>query len=69
MKTLLEEMEDDGMEDMVGLERPMQIINLFIEDQIDNIMFGKLFNSDDLDLVWYKRGGKKEWHIPESIVG
>jgi hypothetical protein len=41
-------MEDDGMEDMVGQERSMQIINLLIEDQTDNIMFGELSNSNDL---------------------
>ncbi len=48
MKTLLEEMEDDGMEDMVGQEGPTQIINLLIEDQTHNIIFGELSNFDDL---------------------
>jgi hypothetical protein len=33
---------------MVRQERPMQIINLLVEDQTNNIMFGKLPNSDDL---------------------
>ncbi len=39
MRTLLEEIED-----MVRQEGPTQIINLFIEDQTDNIMFEELSN-------------------------
>ncbi len=39
--TLLEEMGDDGMEVMVKLEGPIQIINLLIENQVDDIMFGE----------------------------
>jgi len=48
VKTFLEEMEDDGMEDMVRQEGPTQIINLLVEDQTGNIMFGELFDFDDL---------------------
>jgi len=40
VRTLLEEIEDDGMEDMVKQEGPTQIINLLIKDQTNNIMFG-----------------------------
>ncbi len=39
----LEEMGDDGMEAMVKLEGPIQIINLLIENQADNTMFGESF--------------------------
>ncbi len=48
VRTLLKKMEDDGMEDMVGQEGLEQIINLLVEDHIDNIMFGKLSNSNYL---------------------
>lgn len=48
VRTLLEEMEDDEMEDMVRQEGPPQIINLLVENQIDNIMFGELSDSNDL---------------------
>ncbi len=41
--TLLEEMGDDGMEAMVKLERPIQIINLLINNQVDNVVFGEIF--------------------------
>lgn len=41
--TLLEKMGDDGMEAMVKLERPIQIINLLIENQTNNIVFGESF--------------------------
>jgi hypothetical protein len=47
--TLLEEMDDDVMEAMVKHEVSTQIINLLIKNQADNIVFGKLFNSDDLE--------------------
>jgi hypothetical protein len=43
VRTFLEEMED-----MVRHEGLTQIINLLVEDQIDNIMFRELFDSDDL---------------------
>jgi hypothetical protein len=41
--TLLEKMGDDVMEAMVKLERPIQIINLLIENQTNNIVFGESF--------------------------
>lgn len=41
--TSLEEMGDDGMEAMVKLERPIQIINPLIENQANNIVFGESF--------------------------
>jgi hypothetical protein len=47
--TLLEEMDDDVMEAMVKHEGSTQIINLLIKNQVDNIVFGELFNSDDLE--------------------
>ncbi len=46
---LLEEMDDDVMEAMVKHEGPTQIINLLIKNQADNIVFGELFNYDDLE--------------------
>jgi hypothetical protein len=47
--TLLEEMDDDVMEAMVKHESPTQIINLLIKNQANNIVFGELFNSNDLE--------------------
>ncbi len=34
---------DGGMEAMVKLEGPIQIINLLIENQVDNTMLGESF--------------------------
>lgn len=48
VRTLLEKIEDDGMEDMVKQEGPIQIINLLVENQTNNIMFRKLSDSNDL---------------------
>jgi hypothetical protein len=59
VKTFLEEMEDDGMEDMVRQEGPTQIINLLVEDQTGNIMFGELFDFDDLG-DWMRRVTEEE---------
>lgn len=51
--TFLEEMDDDVMEAMVKHEGSTQIINLLIKNQVDNIVFGELFNHDDLeDWMW-----------------
>ncbi len=41
------------MDAMVKHEGSTQIINLLIKNQVDNIVFGELFNSDDLeDWMW-----------------
>ncbi len=51
--TYAEEMDDDVMEAMVKHEGSTQIINLLIKNQVDNIVFGELFNYDDLeDWMW-----------------
>lgn len=47
--TLLEEMDDDVMETMVKHESPTQIINFLIKTQVVNIVFGELFDYDDLE--------------------
>ncbi len=47
--TYAEEMDDDVMEAMVKHEGSTQIINLLIKNQVDNIVFGELFNYDDLE--------------------
>jgi len=47
--TLLEEMDDDVMETMVKHESPTQIINFLIKTQAVNIVFGELFDYDDLE--------------------
>ncbi len=46
---MVEEMQDDGMELMVVQEGPNQMVNLLLEEQTNNIVFRKLFDSDNFE--------------------
>jgi len=45
----LEELQDNRLDTFVMQERPNQSINLLLEEQIDNIIFGQLSNYEDFE--------------------
>ncbi len=44
-----EEMQDDKMDCFVMQEGPNQMVNLLLEEQTDNIIYGELSNSKDFE--------------------
>lgn len=56
---LLEELHDNGLDTFVKHEGPNQIINLLLEDQTKNIIFGKSSNSKDYE-EWMRCVAKEE---------
>lgn len=45
----MEELQDNRLDTFVMQERPNQSINLLLEEQIDNIIFGQLSNYEDFE--------------------
>lgn len=46
-KEMAKELMDNGLETFVQKEGPNQILNLLLEEQIDNVLFGEFFDFDD----------------------
>jgi hypothetical protein len=46
-KEMAKELMDNGLETFVQKEGPNQILNLLLEEQIDNVIFGEFFDFDD----------------------
>jgi hypothetical protein len=47
--TTIEDLNDNGFESFVRKERPNQIMNLIMVEQINNVLFGKTSNCDDYE--------------------
>ncbi|CAM6026248.1 unnamed protein product [Sphagnum balticum] len=46
-KEMAKKLMDNGLETFVQKEGPNQILNLLLEEQIDNVIFGEFFDFDD----------------------
>jgi hypothetical protein len=45
----LEELQDNGLDTFVKHEGPNQFLNMLLEEQAENIIFGQIYDSKDYE--------------------
>jgi len=46
---MVEDLMDNGLEDFVQKESPNQIMNLMLEEHVNNVISGEIFDSNDFE--------------------